>query len=724
MQTFTKGIHLLLMVSLFISVISFPSVIRAEEHSESNFRDQELLQTMIDQGIIIGDGNGDYALDRSITRAEWLTILKRIIDKQNIRLFKPSIPLKKYTDLDQHWAKEEVLFWIEHGVIYGDTSGSLRLDEPITIAELLVIFDRLNQDQHVISDHGAEPLMYADHWAYPSLNRLYEKGWVRFDQPLWEQELRLDRLAMRGEGLLLLAPLYEQKDETQSHTQLSEIKRLLDQPIDVDGDGLLDFSFRLNNATYQLEAVSVSEDVYNHLHQKDWLYDVRELDETVGQLRFQLKQVKEQDLVYFIRYTPLKNQKDPFSLDLIYYGQGILAGRTPISAIGEDKLPYDWEQLTINDAIDLPRSSLYLQGESVEMRISGTDTFSDLGYSVRDYQEIDQTRSFVYKSNEGYHFTFTFTNELDHYSETWGILAGLGLLYWERSTFDSFVLRDDISINRKLSLEGLFYRTPNNYKPRSSYSYYLNPANIMGVRAISSLQKEKSKGRYIDDLVILLGHMAVDQQNDKGFWPTQPKSEWLEKEYEIGYNYYDNRRNADNVTFLLLVYQHYPDERIKLALEHHLDYLYKVLEEHSVRTSEYGLLFTDYIGDDQSEMSHIALNHQLSVINFLFDWHIKMKDEKAKDYAFRMITGIEDTENLWIKENDDLYYALYADLTPHHYLDYLDLTLSDLKITQNYLSRILGRSNDHLQNLIDSKQQWLEKRLNPPPPVEDISNPL
>lgn len=723
MQLLLQRIHLLLIIALIMTfAVNESIVVHANEGSITiNFPDQELLQKLIEQEIIVGDGSGDYALDRSITRAEWLTLLKRMVDKQHIRIIKPSIPIKYYTELEHHWAKDDVSYWIEHGIIVGDNLGRLRLDEPVTIVELLVILDRIISDQQVSSEDQGQLAQFKNHWAYPSLNRLYREGWMRFDQPLWKQEIQLDRLALRGEGLLLLSHFYDQKEESKSATMLSEVKQLLDHPLDVDGDGKLDFSFRFSNPSYELELVTESERKHAYFIEQEWLYDVRASNEQIGQFRFQLKQVKDQDFTYFIRYTPTKANQEPLSLELIYYGQKKLAGRIPVSAIGEDKLPYDWEHIVIDQQMELPHASVYLQDDELEFRIGATDTFRNLGYTVRDYQAGDQTRSFIHQSNGDQHFTFTFTNKLGYYSETWGMLAKSGLFAWERSSFENFVLRDDVSINRKLSLDGLYYRTPNNYVPRTSYSYYLNPANIMGVRAIGTLQMEKNKGRYIDDLVILLGQMAVDQQNEEGFWPTEPKSEWLEKDYGIGYQYFDNRRNADNATFLVLLYQHYPDEQIKKVLERHVDYLYKAIEDHSVRTSEYGLLFTDYIGKDENEMSHIALNHHLAVINFLLDWSIKMDDEKAKSYASRMVTGIVDTENLWIKENHDLYYALFADLTPHHYSDYIDLTLSDLRMTQAYLMRVFGEYNDSLYKLMDSKQQWLDMRLRPTPsPLEDL----
>lgn len=691
-----------------------PTYVAAELGSSADFPKQELLHALIEKGILMGDGTGDYALERTITRAEWLTFLKRVCDDLDIRFIKPSQQVKDYPELEGHWARDAVEYWITAGVLMGDGQGKLRLDDPITMVELLVILDRISQQRVATASNDDVNLTeYKEHWAYPSLNRLYQKGWLDMSKPVWKEDFTLDRLALRGEGLVLLAPFFDQQTLVAPSTRIETIVKPWDEPIDVNGDGRLDFSFRFTDVSYSLEEISQSTQHYEYLEEKQWLYAVFQHEEKVGEMTFQLKQVKGTDITYFIRYQAIQSAEAPFSIDLIYYGKDGLIGRTPVSELGEERLPYEWEQYELGSERELPAASAYLSGKEVDLRVAAVDTYRELGYTVRDYQGQKQNVSKVTYKHDAYNFTFTFATPANHTSETWGILAKSGLYDWERLEFANFMLRDDMSINKKLSIEGLYYRTPSNYYPRSSYSYYLNPANVMGLRAMGLLQANSQKGKYLDDFVIMLGHMSVKQLTNTGYWSTQPKSEWLEKDYHIGYSYYDNRRNADNAMFLLALYQWYPDEEIKRSLEQHLAFLYQALEAHSVHTSETGILFTDYVGSEDSEPSHIALNHHLAVLNFLLQWHTKFEDEEAKNYAIRMVEGIQDTEELWIKDNHDLYYALYADLTPHHYPDYIDLTLIDLQITQHYLSKIYGFTNESLDRLILSKQEWLNNRLRP-----------
>lgn len=685
-----------LLMSLLVWILPMKTI------AQEDYPNPELLGAFLELGIVQGDDKGNLALDRTVTRAEWLTMLKRVLDEKQQFIVKPSGTTRSFHELDGHWAENTIRFWVEHGILQGDGNGNLRLDDPITFAEMIITLDRLLGHSENESTQQLE--LYQNHWAYPALNRFYQLDWIQFDDPLWHDVIEPDRHALRGEVLLLLAPYYFQEIHDQGLFDLHKMNAPFDSPIDVNLDGKVDFSFRVPS-NYQLVLQSITEQEYSYIFQKKWTYQIEKNGDTLGNLQFQLQQINEGDVAYFIRYIPITEDQEHFSIELLYYGATNLTGRTPISEIGESKLPYDWKELVLDAEMELPYSGLLLSGDQVELRVSAADTYRELGYSVRDYTKSVQVPTYGSLHSQGYQFTFMLTNKVNYISETWGILGKSNLYDWNNVSFTDFMLRDDISINKRLSMEGLYFRTPSNYVPRSSMSYYLNPANIVGVRAVPLIRE--GKGRFVEDFSLLLAYMSVQQQTDEGIWPTQPKSEWLEKEYGIGYNYFDNRRNADNATFLLMMYERYPDEVIYVALDKHMQALYDRIQHHSIVTSEQGLLFTDYIGDEESRRTHVALNHHLAVINLLLLWYDQTKDEVAKHYAERMIMGVEDTTDLWIKPNGDLYYALYDDLSPHPYPDYIDLTLQDLRQTQSLIRKHYGNINDAIQKLIETKSLWV-----------------
>lgn len=695
----------ILYLGLFVLYPTSASVAQESSDIDEEFPDLPLLQTFIEKGIIKGDEDGSLALERTVTRAEWLTMLKRVLDEKQQHILKPSLPEKSFAEMEGHWAEDTIRFWLEHGILQGDSNGQLRLDDPITFAEIIVILDRLNQQP--VSKISENLLLYQDHWAYPALNRLYQLGMIQFDEPLWHDVIHPNRYALRGDVVSLLSSYYVQEMEQAEPFDIRKIETPFDTPMDMNQDGNLDFSFRVP-MEYNLKMQSVTEQVYKYIVQKDWTYQIEKNGQAVGKLQVQLQQIKEGDVAFFLRYHPLIDDDEHFHLELLYYGESILKGRTPISEIGEEKLPYDWQEIVLESEMKLPYSGLLLSADHVDLRVAATDTYRELGYSVRDYTQNAQVPSYGQNHTQGYQFTFAFTNKVNYVSETWGILGATQLYNWDNVAFTKFMLKDDISINKRLSFEGLYFRTPSNYSPRAAMSYYLNPANIVGVRAVPLIQE--GKGRFIEDFSLMLAYMSMRQQTDEGVWLTQPKSEWLEKEYGIRYNYYDNRRNADNATFLLMIYKKYPDENLYSALIKHMQALYDRIEHYSIHTSEQGLLFSDYIGDAESKRSHVALNHHLAVINLLMQWYEESGDEQAKSFADRMIAGIEDTVDLWIKPNGDLYYALYEDLSPHPYPDYIDLTLQDLRQTQSLIRKHNGTINDAISKLIETKSLWLQSR--------------
>jgi len=490
-------------------------------------------------------------------------------------------------------------------------------------------------------------------------------------------------------------------------TSLASLAGPFHQLLDTNGDGSPDFSFLFPSQDAEINDVHTIHRSFTHMEEKEWIYNVAVNKEIVGELRFLIKQIEERELAYFIRYIPIKETEKPLIIQLHQYGEEIIAGKTPLSELGESKLPYAWERFEITEQPrDLPVGSLYLEGEKIAYRVSGVDSFQEKGYSVRDQLTADQLPSTVRKTGQGNLFTFHFPGKEKSFSETWGILGDSDLYNWNHAGFANFMLRDDISINKKLSMEGIYFCLPSSYQPYSKNGFYLNPANIQVLRGLSNLDKS-GKGRFLNDLALMVGHMSVDNQNKEGFWPTQPKSEWLESEYKIGYNYYDNRRNADNATFILELYKRYPDPRFKEALEKHVDFLYDMIESRSVRTSELGMLYTDYTGFPEGELSHVALNHHIAVVNFLLKWELLTQDETAIYYSRRMLIGIRDTANLWVKEDKNLYYALYANLTPHPYPDYVTLTLSDLQETQYLLGKLGKAADPSIQYLIDHKSEWV-----------------
>lgn len=91
---------------------------------------------MTNAGAINGYPDGSFRPNASITRAEFVTIVSRIVSAKN--------PVRSdFSDMDGHWARDAVDNAVSLGVITGYPDGTFRPDELISRAEVMAICNRL-----------------------------------------------------------------------------------------------------------------------------------------------------------------------------------------------------------------------------------------------------------------------------------------------------------------------------------------------------------------------------------------------------------------------------------------------------------------------------------------------------------------------------------------------------------------------------------------------------
>ena len=382
----------------------------------------------------------------------------------------------------------------------------------------------------------------------------------------------------------------------------------------------------------------------------------------------------------------------------------------PVSQTQLPDIPAGWR--TLENLPFVTTTSLYLDSEQLHYRIGHVDVFKPLGYSV--FQElVTQEPETEIIQNEDKDVTYTLSLKAgdSFFSDTWGILSTKPLVSWDNPTAANEALQ--VEIDKKFSLDGAFYQTPSNYRPYEKNSYYLNPANVIGLRFLHRIDAENSNGTLFEDMATHLAYMSVQRQNPEGFWPTMPRSLWLSGDYNIEFDYMDNRRNADNVTFLMRYLYQKPDFAIQSTLKNWDQYLQAYIKKHAVPVPEGGVLVPDYVGDENAKTSHISLNHHLSNLNYLLESYMIDKDPSKLELAEQLLKGVENTAFLWVMPNHNLYYALTPELKPYkpnEYPDYATLTRDDLEETQRLLTKMGKVRNPKLQFLIDQKNIWLNNR--------------
>ena len=320
-----------------------------------------------------------------------------------------------------------------------------------------------------------------------------------------------------------------------------------------------------------------------------------------------------------------------------------------------------------------------------------------LEYRPEYEQKVDIT-----KTETGYSLNFSFPIDSGVIGEIWYVSSPEALADWNNSThFDT--LKQDLAISRRFSWDGYYFPTPSSYTPYSETMLYRQPSNYAG----SSFARYGSFPAAFD-LGYVFVYTCMQNQNDKNYWYTGPKSAWLASDFSIGANFYDTRFNTDFAESLIYAYKRYNNDKFLFAATKYCEYFIEHANTRSYTTPNGGILVQDYDYDYNHIDTHCSLNHQLAELNFLYTMYNLTREEKYKTYADKMLKGIEDTQNEWVLEDNNLNYALYYTGTTNTMVDYPYLTYNDLLNTKVLYKQIYGKENATIEYLIKCKKTWMD----------------
>lgn len=95
------------------------------------------MQRMVERGIFEGDSNGDLRSDAAVTRGEFCKIVAEAFGLEKAGT------VKKFQDIDTHWAKDYVEILASHGYIHGVTETQFQPDGTLTYEQALAILMRV-----------------------------------------------------------------------------------------------------------------------------------------------------------------------------------------------------------------------------------------------------------------------------------------------------------------------------------------------------------------------------------------------------------------------------------------------------------------------------------------------------------------------------------------------------------------------------------------------------
>lgn len=284
-------------------------------------------------------------------------------------------------------------------------------------------------------------------------------------------------------------------------------------------------------------------------------------------------------------------------------------------------------------------------------------------------------------------------------------------IYSDEALFSKgYVLFKDVALLMRkdthfIGPEGYYYKMPNGYWPYQDNRYYLNPSTYVALEL--GLDGNEFYQIALESLLWLI----EGKINEEGYIPMPNLSLWLSDEYKINENYYDTRWNLDLSYHYLIAYNRNRFESDLISAKKIINHFIAHANKYNISVSggdKEGIFVADYSGDDNSLLTHSSLNHQLMGLKALYMSYKIDKDEETLKVAERMMRAIEITTNNWIKEDGDLFYAIYPDLT-YKLDDYPTLTYNDLLDVDRLYRDIYKENNIYLNTLIVSKEAWLKK---------------
>lgn len=366
------------------------------------------------------------------------------------------------------------------------------------------------------------------------------------------------------------------------------------------------------------------------------------------------------------------------------------------------KLTREWQTGVLGAT--LPATTVFLDTDQTHLLLSYPER-----YVARANHTLESKANpypiAVKQTATGYELTVMFPQEKGSIGEVWTLTSAKPLVDWSQKNLPAIWLLLDLHDQQKWSWDGFYVKTPATYEPYGPNLFWRIPINYVAQSFVIT-----GGSPAADDLGWVMLSVILPNQNQQGYWETQPGSHWLQNLYGIQAGFYDTRFNTDTGILLLRGYHKYQDPRFWNAANRYAQFFVEhVKKNHFVLRGETeGWLVYDYAHLSKSfKPTHSSLNHQLQEIKFLYEMLNETKLPIYEQYAQKLLQGVKNTTASWIKENLDLHYA-YLPNGQMGMADYPFLTYNDLWQTQQMLIVLYGQMDSDLATLMASKKAFMD----------------
>ena len=258
-----------------------------------------------------------------------------------------------------------------------------------------------------------------------------------------------------------------------------------------------------------------------------------------------------------------------------------------------------------------------------------------------------------------------------------------------------------------ISYDGTYSKIKKTIFPYSEKSYGKDLIENTENEIVDILNKNNSKLFY--DLVTMTNiyFEKYMDKNNQNIWNTNYKDIILKDKYDIDSTYIDINKNIQVGLYYKKLGEYLKDNEIKMKYQNLSKYLVNQYNYGNIISVEDGILFSDYMMDNQNIRTDISLDCQLSIIQYLLTSYYDTYNYKYYSLAKKLLNTIENMNQKWISKNKNIYSTLNVDNSFTVEDRGFDLLMKLIDI-QDYLSETSIGKSDVLNDFIKSKIEYIK----------------
>ncbi len=160
---------------------------------------ERYIRHLHDAGFIEGYADGTFRPSNTISRAEFATMLVRVLGYEMVEEGDT-----QFEDIKNHWARREMMTAVNHGIMQGYDNVTIAPEDRITIGQVAIMLDRAYR----INTHGQGgvyvKLPVRDHYAKASVKNMLDARILKTEDSTYNN-FDIDRPATRAECAMMIS---------------------------------------------------------------------------------------------------------------------------------------------------------------------------------------------------------------------------------------------------------------------------------------------------------------------------------------------------------------------------------------------------------------------------------------------------------------------------------------------------------------------------------------